>query len=383
MTTPTPESRALAIAAALAFTAGGLTILLGPALLTPLEWTAYHWLTILTVFGTIAAGHLLSDAGRAGRWLACLGFLVLFLSGTALVVYNSVGRQTEASGGKALETAGLNDKITAKTNALNDARRRLIKANDKVELYTNGGRDAETGQKIKPGCGRICEDWKLNRSDLVTVVKTLERELDGLGPKKPVNAKAETFAEIAALFSFDKAKAAAAFTLIEPFLSTLFFEIGSIVSLGFAFRRTTAGPTPAGRAAASAELPAEQKNLCERLLEPERTDEPASAVAQRAQIEHSDNVLTFRAPGQPNVPPHPNGSGQKVGRRARRTDRKAAVLSDIAARIEAGERFESQEALRKVLCKRFGPLAKSSLSNWLDEHHAIRRERDGRRKAVG
>ena len=43
-------------------------------------------------------------------------------------------------------------------------------------------------------------------------------------------------AEVAALFGFDRARSQAALMLIEPFLWTLFFEIGSIVSLGFAFR---------------------------------------------------------------------------------------------------------------------------------------------------
>lgn len=377
MTTPTPESRALAIAAALAFTAGGLTILLGPALLTPLQWTAYHWLTILTVFGTIAAGHLLSDAWRASRWLACLGFSVLFLSGTALVVYNSVGRQTEASGGKAMDAAAVNDAITAKNTELQDARRRLIKANDKVELYTNGGRDAETGAKIKPGCGRLCEDWKQNRSDLVRVIRTLEADLHDLGPKKPVNAKAETFAEIAALFAFDKAKAAAAFTLIEPFLWTLFFEIGSIVSSGFAWRRSAAGSVhhlqiaqPAG----------------------ERSFDEVKAAALAAQAERSPLAELFAGElpnGSANVVDlfkpdgSPNGSGPKGGRRIRRTDRKAEVLGDIAARHDRGERFASQEDLRAVLSERFGPISKSTLHDWLAELPGVPRRIEGRRKVVG
>lgn len=233
------RERTLAAVTALAFTAGALIILLGPALLAPLEWSSYHVLTVLTVFGTIAAGHLTVDATRA-RHVSALGFAALFLAGTSLVVYNSVGRQAETTDAKALDAGALNAAITAKSNDLADARQRLIKAQDKVELYTNGGRDTDTGRMIKPGCGTVCTGWKQNRSDLVTVVKTLERELAGLGPQQPVNAKAETFAEIAALFGFDKAKAVAAFTLLEPFLWTLFFEIGSIVSIGFAFRHRPA-----------------------------------------------------------------------------------------------------------------------------------------------
>ena len=68
------KGRALAIIAGLAFTAGALTILLGPALLTPLEWSSYHVLTVLSVFGTIAAGHLLAEAGFKNP-VAAIGFL--------------------------------------------------------------------------------------------------------------------------------------------------------------------------------------------------------------------------------------------------------------------------------------------------------------------
>lgn len=395
MTTPTPESRALAIAGALAFTSGGLTILLGPALLTPMQWTAYHWLTILTVFGTIAAGHLLSDAWRASRWLACLGFFVLFLSGTALVVYNSVGRQTETSGTKALDTEDRNAKITAKSNELADARQRLIKAQDKIELYTNGGRDAETGQKVKPGCGRICDDWKQNRSDLVTVVKTLERELEDLGPKKPANAKAETFAEIAALFGFDKAKAVAAFTLIEPLLWTLFFEIGSIVSSGFAWRQA-----PAVSAASKESLHAEPERIApdkeaNRAQDVSQIEPPAglaalAAVRERffAPNDQAGERQTAELIAFPNRSPddtgsHPNGSGPKGGRRIRRTDRKPEVLAEIAARHARGERFASQEDLRTALSERFGPISKSTLHDWLAELPSVPRRVEGRCKAVG
>jgi hypothetical protein len=44
-------------------------------------------------------------------------------------------------------------------------------------------------------------------------------------------------AEMAALFGVNKAKAKAMYVLLEPLLNCLFYELGSIVSLGFAFRQ--------------------------------------------------------------------------------------------------------------------------------------------------
>jgi len=238
------KGRALAIIAGLAFTAGALTILLGPALLTPLEWSSYHVLTIISVFGTTAAGHLLADAGFKHP-IAGLGFLVLFLGGTALVVANSVGRQAATFEESTLSAEATNAAIADKSEDLKQARARKVYADAQVQRETSRG-----------GCGRSCKDWKTNASDVAIVIGQLERDIAALGPKKPVNAKAERMAEMAALFGVSKAKAQAMFVLLEPLLNCLFFELGSIVSLGFAFRQ---GKRPL--VAANDQLPSQIKSF--------------------------------------------------------------------------------------------------------------------------
>ena len=239
------KGRALAIIAGLAFTAGALTILLGPALLTPLEWSSYHVLTIISVFGTTAAGHLLADAGFKHP-IAGLGFLVLFLGGTALVVANSVGRQAATFEESTLSAEATNAAIADKSEDLKQARARKVYADAQVQRETSRG-----------GCGRSCKDWKTNASDVAIVIGQLERDIAALGPKKPVNAKAERMAEMAALFGVSKAKAQAMFVLLEPLLNCLFFELGSIVSLGFAFRH---GKRPV-LVAANDQLPSQIKSF--------------------------------------------------------------------------------------------------------------------------
>ena len=219
------KGRALAFIAGAAFTGGALTILLGPALLKPWEWTSYHVLTVLAVFGTTAAGHLLSEAGFKNP-LAATGFLVLFIGGTALVVANSVGRQATTFEENALSAEAANKAIADKTTDLEQARARKTYADVQVQK--------ETGRH---GCGRNCRDWQRNSQDVAIVISQLEKEIAALGPRKPVNAKAERMAEMAALFGVSKAKAQAMFVLLEPLLNCLFFELGSIVSLGFAFRQ--------------------------------------------------------------------------------------------------------------------------------------------------
>lgn len=227
MTTITPKGRVLAIAAGAAFTYGGLRIILGDELLTnPVTWSTPVQLTVLMVLGTIAAGHLMRDAAGAKRFAAMAGFFVLFLAGTGLVVFNSVGRQAE--------TSMLTE---AQADFAADERARIKPLLEQAELMLSGAaakinKDCVHGKASKAACDGL----RATHNVYEAAVKGHMADLERIGPPKPVNAKATQGAKIAALFGADEVKAKAALILIEPFLWTLFFEWGSIVSLGFAFR---------------------------------------------------------------------------------------------------------------------------------------------------
>lgn len=220
----TTNGRALAIVAGAAFLVGGLTILLGPVLMTPAQWGQYHVLTILMIGGTIAAGHLTKTAWKARTFLSCIGFLMLFIAGTTLVVYNSVGRQAEVHDTVTLEAESKNSLIEDKRRDIESARSRLEKA--------EANADRERGTK----CKQRCQDWETAAEDTRHVIRVLESEIKALGAPKPVDAKAAKAGELAGVFGYNRSQASAIAALIEPFLWTIFFEIGSIVSLGFAFR---------------------------------------------------------------------------------------------------------------------------------------------------
>lgn len=227
METRTMPGRALATLAGIAFAIGGLTILLDKQLLHPFDWASSQWLTIQMVFGAIAAGHLMVTAAKANHWPSAGGFGLLFVVGTGLVVYSSVGRQVETTGASTLSAEDTNARIADKTSDLKAAKARRD--------FANKAADREmTGQR----CLQRCKDWKTNAKDITVVIEKLEAEIDALGPKKPVNAQAEAMADILLLFPIrpTKDQLIALLTLLVPFAKTLFFEIGSIVSLGFAFR---------------------------------------------------------------------------------------------------------------------------------------------------
>jgi hypothetical protein len=219
------HGRLLAAVAGCACAAGGLTILLGKDLMHPYDWASSQWITILAVFITIAAGHLLADAGFRHP-LAAAGFLVMFGAGTYLVVTQSIGRQAENFEATTMSAEATNKAIADKSADLARAKARRD--------YADKAADREmTGQR----CGTRCRDWRQNSKDISVVIGQLEKEIAALGPQKPVNAQAARMADMAAIFGFDRQKTVAAYTMLQPLMWCLFFEIGSIVSLGFAFRQ--------------------------------------------------------------------------------------------------------------------------------------------------
>lgn len=115
-----------------------------------------------------------------------------------------------------------------------------------------------------------------------------------------------------------------------------------------------------------------------------RSDEVQQAKAalfgEQPDNRQSADILAFVRPNTP--PPNNSPNGPKPGKRG--SARKADVLADIRSRIDAGERFASQEELRAVLIGRFGYIGRSTLSDWLGELKSeVERTTVGRRKMVG
>jgi hypothetical protein len=232
-------SRVIALAAGVTFSGGALYILLEDVSKTH-QVSMEHGLTVLTLFGTIAVGHLALEAGRQRHLLPLVGFAFLFLAGTALTVYNSVGRQSETTDAKLLDTEARNELISSARRA------RLANEAMLTEARANHSRECASGR------GKRCDGILATIRVYEDAVKGNESDLARLGPPLPVAPKAEKMAAVAAIFGADKAQAKATLMLIEPFAYTLFFELGSIISFGYGFggRRTdgllpATSPTPA------------------------------------------------------------------------------------------------------------------------------------------
>lgn len=208
---------------------GGLLLVVGSeALMRPSTWTDYQIITLLIIAVTIGAGHYSKTAWKQGAVLSSIGFVLVFVTGTYLSARQSLDRQAETAAATTLSAEDVNGKLSDKAADLADAKARLKYAEDQVQSESTGQR-----------CGERCERWKRTANDRRTVVSSIELQIAALGPPKPVNAGREHFGETAAAMGFKKEAAMGFDALLLPFLKFFVFEIGSIVSLGFALRSTT------------------------------------------------------------------------------------------------------------------------------------------------
>lgn len=214
------SGRILAIAAGLVFTAGAAGILFEDVILKGAPLALKHGITLVTIAGTLMVGHL---AHQTRGWSRA-GFSLLFLVGTALVVFSSVGRQGEALA------------VTqAQADASEDARARA-KDGIKRSLSMLNEAQASLARECRTGKGKRCDGIRATLSVYEAAAKGHQADLDRIGPAKPVAPEAEKLAEIAAVFGADKVKMKAGAVLLQPFLTALFLEFGAIVSFGFGFR---------------------------------------------------------------------------------------------------------------------------------------------------
>jgi hypothetical protein len=328
--TSTTEGRFLAISAGIVFVLGTLGILFEDVLTKGAPVALKHGLTIVILAGTIMTGHLANRAWRRVRtWPSAIGFTMVFICGTALVVYSSVGRQVDAS----VQTSG---QIEATNEHRSDIKRLRVKAQAMLDESLNN-----YYKECRSGDGKQCKGIKSSIDVYTAAVKGHDADLEKLGAPKPVAPEAEQLAEVAhVIFGVDKARTKAAAVLGAPFLITLFLEFGSIVSLGYAFssRQLTLAP-PASVKAIPLTVVANAQ------IEP---PEPV-AVPVTADVEKLEPIATPKpvAPKRPRI-------------KLRKTYSQSMALADLLTMTAMNKTIESQD----WLAAKWG-VPKGTVSRWL------------------
>ncbi len=218
--------RTVALVAGVISALGGLGILLEDVITGATPFELKHGIVIGIVALAILAGHSVTAAFRARSMFGTVGFVVVFLAATGLVVVKSTGRQAEHTFQSQTE-ADLAAEERARIKPL------LVKA-EKMQ--------SETMDKIQGDCvdGKRgkghCDGLRATQEVYAAAVKGHKADLARLGPPKLATPDAENFSEIAAVFGWDKAKVKAATIILVPFFTTALFEFGAIVGFYFAFR---------------------------------------------------------------------------------------------------------------------------------------------------
>jgi hypothetical protein len=248
MTTSTISGRGLAIAAGIGLYIGVLSNLFGADLTTPAHWSMHHYEVIITSAGTVAFGSLVKHARAAGMWLAAACFAALFVAGTGLVVYKSVGRQAAATSRVALSADGVNGRIDRKTADLEAARGRVAQAERQAAHEQAGRPDSRGRPTVKPGCGDLCRGWQRTAAEARDQVGRLEAELAALGPRQVAAPEAANVGKLAGVFGLEADKVQTLAILFVPVIWTLFLELGTIVCMEYGFARSVRGAadSPAG-----------------------------------------------------------------------------------------------------------------------------------------
>jgi hypothetical protein len=347
MTTANTAGRGLAIAAGAILATGTLAILFEDVLMHGAAFTLKHWLTLVTVAGTMMVGHLADLARRHRHWMSVAGFTAFFLAGTGLVVYSSVGRQAEKT------------MISSEEHDKNVGERMKLEAERAADAAAAKKYRAEADVECQSGEGKRCRSARASRDFYDNSVKGFDARIKILEPAKPVSAEAEQFATVAAAVGYDKDQVRALAILLAPFFTTLFLEFGTIVSFGFAFspkrqpKPVAASVTSKGSehfpALADAELIELRENFAAELPEPPKNKPRGGTSA-------------------PKLPKYPKIDGRQMTR--------AEVLSDLMLRSATGRNFGSQHE-----ASRHYGLSPSRFSEWLRDW-----EKDGsipQRRRVG
>jgi hypothetical protein len=227
--------RAVALVAGVISALGGLGILLEDVVTGATPFELKHGIVIGIVALAILAGHSVTAAWRARSVFGVVGFVVVFVAATGLVVIKSTGRQAEHTFQSQAEADFAAEERARIKPLLVKAEAMLSEALEKIQA------DCVNGKRSKGHCDGL----RTTQHVYAAAVTGHKADLARLGPPKQAAPDAENFAEIAAVFGWDKAKVKAATILLVPFLTTALFEFGAIVGFFFACRhRAVTETTP-------------------------------------------------------------------------------------------------------------------------------------------
>ncbi len=385
----------LALAAGTIVVCATVAILAGDALAGG-KWGQDQWLGLVILSATIAFGLLRKRAASERKWASAIAFSAMFVLGTVLLVYSSMGRQDGARADRAQEAKNANSAITllkAETRRVDAEIARLssdlaryasvrspAEVQAALDAVVGSGRGkvpapiwrrtrfcaadettrAESAEACKPVFDLRIENGRALEKARITVElvdrenerKAILAKIQAAGGEKSISSKARTFAELAGLVGFDASTVEHVVSRVDILIVTLFLEWSAIVALEYAFAGWMVARPATKAPAVEGGQPATARKL--------RATVPPTTVA------NDDN------------PPTPGGNRAPMGSNTVAT--RAAAEDDIVRLVARGEVLPTQD----VLARRWG-VHKGTASKWLadfERRGLVKRTLDGRAKRI-
>lgn len=198
-------------------------------------FTLDHALMPVLVGLTVLVSHEAWRAMKECKPVSTAGLLLLAVMGSGLIVTETMGRRAEIRDSKTIVAEDAAERRTEALAALAGARADLARV-DPERRAECAGAPAPLPPRGWPKCRRLTGEAEALQSRIAG----LETTVASMKPV-PVDPKADRIAAAAVLFGIapDHATARAAYQQIDPYLLSLFLELGSLVLLGFGVRHRT------------------------------------------------------------------------------------------------------------------------------------------------
>jgi hypothetical protein len=187
-------------------------------------FTLDHAMMPVLVFLTVLLGHEAWRALKEAKLISFVGFVLLAVIGSTVIVSETMGRRAESRDAKVSEA-------TKDVNAYAALLANLDRANKLVA-------EAESwvASECKTGLGPKCRGVTFTRDQRQAFAEKLRKDAEAHKAPAPIDSKADRVAAFAALFGFGEAAVKKAVHMFEPFVLPLFLELGAIFLFGFGVR---------------------------------------------------------------------------------------------------------------------------------------------------
>lgn len=186
--------------------------------------TLEHALMPVLVGLTVLFGHEAFRALKEFKLLSAAFMLCLAVSGSGIIVAETMGRRAETRDAKVAQATKTVDQYAVVAADYQRATKLVAEA------------DGWVAHECRSGAGPKCKGNQFVLAQRSAHAAALKAQLEAAAAPAPVDSKADKIAYWAALLGASKATAKEVFQNLDPFTLSLFLELGAVAGFGFGVR---------------------------------------------------------------------------------------------------------------------------------------------------